>query len=197
MAFRLECVFGVEREGVELAFGHLWDEAFQIVHADDGTATDVVLPGAHLEVGPVDDGHAGDVDFAFVLEEGVAVELLQALGGVEQSRVGGGLQTDEIGVDRQAIGLVFVFAHAEVVGLDEFDKAVAFDDAARKLHLSAADLVQIVTKEHDDLADFSIGGIVCKDDVIVPNELALGGCYLLRCGKDMDVLRKGAEAEKA
>ena len=66
MTLGFEGVLGVKREGVEFAFSQLRYEAFQVVHADDGAAADVVLPGANLEVGPVGDGHARDDDFAFV-----------------------------------------------------------------------------------------------------------------------------------
>ena len=130
MTFGLESVLGVERERIELALSHLWDETFQIIHADDGPTTDIVLPSANLEVGPVGDGHARDDDFAFVLQKGITVKLFQALGGIEESRVGGGFQADEILGNGQPIRLVLVFAHAEVVGLDEFDVMLAFDGTA-------------------------------------------------------------------
>ena len=193
----LEGMFGVEREGIELTFSHLRDEMFQVVHADDGTAADVVLPGANLEIGPVGDGHAWDGDFAFVFQEGITIELFQALGGVEKPCRGGGLQADEVAVDSQAVGLVFVFAHAEVVGLEEFDEVVAFDDAARKLHFLAADLVQVAEKHRDNLADFGIGGIIGQDDILVPNKLAFSGFDLLWGRQDMHVLRESAQRKKA
>ena len=75
VAFGFESVLGVERECVDFTLSHLWDEVFQILHADDGTSADIVLPGANLEVRPVGDGHAGDEDFTFVDNEGVTVEL--------------------------------------------------------------------------------------------------------------------------
>ena len=93
--------------------------------------------------------------------------------------------------------MVFVFAHAEVVGLDEFDEVLALDDAARKLHLFAADKVQVVAEEHNDLVDFGIGGIVSQHDILIPNELALSGFDLLWGWQDMGVLREGVKAEKA
>ena len=197
VAFGLESVFGVERECVKFAFRHLRDEAFQVVHANDGATADVVLPSANLEVRPVGDGHARDIDFAFVFQEGVTVELFQALDSVEKSRVGGSFKSNEIVVDGQTIGLVLVFFHAKVVSLDEFDKVLAFDDTARKLHLFATDAVQVVAKQHDDLVDFGIGGIVGKDDIFIPDELPVLGFDLLRSRDDMSVLREGAEAEKA
>ena len=75
VTFGLEGVLGIERERIEFAFCHLRDEAFQIIHADDGPAANVVLPGANLEVGPVGDGHARDDNFAFVLQKGITVKL--------------------------------------------------------------------------------------------------------------------------
>ena len=144
VAFGLEGVLSVEREGVELTLGHLGDEAFQVVHADDGAAADVVLPGADFEVGPVGDAHARDGNFAFVLQKGITVKLFQALGGIEESRVGGGLHADVVLGDGQPIRLVLVFAHAEMVGLDEFYVMIAFDGTTRKLHSAPTDLVQIV-----------------------------------------------------
>ena len=131
MTFRLEGVFGVERERIELAFGHLRDEAFQIVHADDRPAADVVLPGANLEVGPIGDSHAGQLDAAAVTgQEGITVELFQALHAVEKPCVGSGLQADMVSAYGQFVGLVLVFTHAEVVGLDEFNVMLAFDGTA-------------------------------------------------------------------
>lgn len=167
----------------------MWDKAFQVVDCDDGAATDVVLPGANFEVRPVGDGRAWDDDFPFVGEEGVTIELFEALHGVEKSRVGGGFHADEVGANRKAVSLVFVFAHAEVVGLDEFDELFAFDDAARESHGLAADLVQVVAECRYNLADFGIGGIVGEDDVLVPNEMTLSGFHLLRRRNDMGVLR--------
>ena len=192
MAFGLESVFGVERECVKLAFRHLRDEAFQVVHANDGATADIVLPCAYLEVGPVGDGHARDIDFAFVFQEGVTVELFQALDSVEKPRVGGGFKSNEIVIDGQTIGLVLVFFHAKVVSLDEFDELFAFDDAARKLHLFATDAVQVVAEEQNNLVDFGIGGIVCQHDTFIPNKLTLSSFDLLWGGQDMRVLRKGA-----
>ena len=198
VAIGLEGVFGVERERIEFTLSHLRDEAFQIVHTDDRATADVVLPSANLEVGPVGDGRAGEGDFvSLALQEGVAVELLQALRGVEKSRVGGGFHPHKVAVDGQAVGLVLVFAHAEVVGLDEFDEVLALDDPARKLHFLAADSVQILTKHRDDLADFGIGGVVGEDDILVPNKLSFSGFHLLRGGEDVGVLREGVKREKA
>ncbi len=73
----------------------------------------------------------------------------------------------------------------------------AFDDTARKLHFPAADEVQIVAKQQDDLVDLGVGGVVGEYDILVPNELAFGGFNLLRGREDMGVLREGAYAEKA
>lgn len=84
-----------------------------------------------------------------------------------------------------------------MVCLDEFDKVLAFDDAARKLHLFATDAVQVVAEEQNDLVDFGIGGIVCQHDTFIPNKLPLSGFDLLWGREDMGVLREGAEAEKA
>lgn len=197
VAFGLEGVLGIEREGIELAFSHLWDKAFQVVHTDDGTSTDVVLPGANLEVGPVGDGHARDADLAFVAEERVSVELFQALRGVEKPRVGGGLHADEALGDGQPIGLVLVFAHAETVGLDELDVVLAFGDAACEQDSLWGDLLQVAAPHGDDLVDFGIGSIVGEDDILVPNKLTLSGFDLLWGGEDMGVLCSKAQCEKA
>ena len=59
------------------------NDTLQVVHTDNGTTADVVLPGANLEIGPVGDGHTGDGDLAFVFQEGKTVKLFQALGGIE------------------------------------------------------------------------------------------------------------------
>ena len=182
VALGLEGVFSVKREGIEFALGHLWDETFQVVHADDGPAADVVLPGTDFEVGPVGDGHAGDDDFAFVAKEGVTEELFQTLGGIKESCVGGSFKTDKVVVDGETVGLIFVLAHAEVISLDEFDEMLAFDDTARKLHLLAADLFQVAAPHRDDLADFGIGGVIGQDDVIIPNEMTLLDFDLLGSG---------------
>ena len=198
VAIGLEGVLGVERERIELALCHLRDEAFQIVHTDDGASADVVLPSANLEIGPVGDGRAGEDDFvSLALQEGLAVELLEALRGVEKSRVGCGFHPHKVAVDGQAVGLVLVFADAEVVGLDEFDEVLALDDPTRKLHFLAADSVQFLTKHRNDLADFGIGGVVGEDDILVPNKLAFSGFYLLRGREDVDVLRESGHREKA
>ena len=94
-------MFGVKRERIEFTFCKLRNKTFQVVHADDGTTTDVVLPGTYFEIGPVGDGHAGNDDgAAWTFQIGVTIELFQALGGIKESRVGGGLQADEIVVDR-------------------------------------------------------------------------------------------------
>ena len=93
--------------------------------------------------------------------------------------------------------MVLVFFHAKVVCLDEFDKVLAFDDAARKLHLFATDAVQVVAEKHNDLVDFGIGGIVSQHDTFIPNKLALSGFDLLWGREDMSVLREGAKREKA
>ena len=74
---------------------------------------------------------------------------------------------------------------------------LALDDTTRELHFLAVDLVQVVTKHGHNLADFSVGGIVGKDDVFIPNKLAFRGFHLLRSGEDVDVLRRGEEAQKA
>ena len=79
-----------------------------------------------------------------------------------------------------------------MVCLDELDELFAFDDTTRKLHLLAANEVQIVTEQGDDLADFGIGGVVCQHDTFIPNKLALGGFDLLWGREDMGVLREGA-----
>ena len=76
MALGLEGMLGVERECIQLAFSHLGNEAFQIIHTDDGTAADVILPCSNLEVGPVGDGHARYGNIAFVAEEGITIKLL-------------------------------------------------------------------------------------------------------------------------
>ncbi len=91
--------------------------------------------------------------------------------------------------------MVLVFFHAKVVSLDEFDELFAFDDAARKLHLFATDTVQVVAKQHDDLVDFGIGGVVGKDDIFIPDELPVLGFDLLRSRNDMGVLRLGKKAK--
>ena len=78
------------------------------------------------------------------------------MGGVEDSRVGGGLHADVVWGNTQPIGLVFVFAHAEVICLDEFDVMLASDGTAGEVHHLAADLVQVAAPHRDDLADFSI-----------------------------------------
>ena len=150
------------------------DEAFQIVHTDDGATADVVLPSANFEIGPVGNGHARQRDFAaLALQEGVSVELLQALRGVEKSRVGCGFHPHKVAVDSQAVGLVLVFADTEVVGLDELDEVLALDDSARKQHFFATDLVQVIAKHCDDLANFHIGCIIGEDDILVPSEVTV------------------------
>ena len=78
--------------------------------------------------------------------------------------------------------MVLVFFHAEVVGLHKLDEVLALDDAARKLHLLAADEVQVVAEEHNDLVDFGIGGIVSQHDTLIPNKLALRSFNLLWSG---------------
>ena len=131
VALGFEGVLGVKRERIEFAFSHLRDEAFQVVHADYGSTADVVLPSAYLEVGPVGDGHAGDDDgVVWTFQISITIELFQTLSSIKESGVGGGFQSDEIAVDRQAVGLVLVFAHAKVVGLDELDEMHSFDDTA-------------------------------------------------------------------
>ena len=119
------------------------------------------------------------------------------MGGIEESRGSGGLHADEVAVDCEFVSLVFVFAHTEVVSLDEFDELFAFDDTTCKLYFLAADLVQVIAEHGHNLTDFSIRGIIGQDDVFVPNELAFSGFDLLWSGEDMHILRKGAQREEA
>ena len=83
-----------------------------------------------------------------------------------------------------------------MVSLDELNELFAFDDTTRKLHLLAADAVQVVAEEQNDLVDLGIGGIVGENDVFVPDELPVLGFDLLRSREDMGVLCEGAKAEK-
>ena len=198
VALGLEGVLGVERERIELAFSHLRDETFQVIHADDGSAADVVLPSSDFEVGPIRDGHARQIDVAAVAcQKGVAVKLFQALRGVEKPCRGGGLHADGVAADGQFVGLVLVFGHAEMVGLEQLNEVFSLDYTSGKQCLMRTDLSKVVAKHRHDLADFGIGGIVGEDDVLVPMELTLSGLHLLWRRQDMDVLREGAQREKA
>lgn len=84
-----------------------------------------------------------------------------------------------------------------MVCLDEFDVMFASDGTAGELYHLAADLVQVAAPHRDNLTDFGIGSVVCQDNIVVPNKLPVGSLNLLRGREDMDVLREGAEAEKA
>lgn len=98
-------------------------------------------------------------------------------------------------VDGQLVGLVFVFADADVVGLDPFDEVFAFDGASRKLQAFSADLVQVLSKHCDNLADFGIDGIVSQYDGVVPDKLPVAHLHLLWSGKNMGVLRPATKGE--
>ena len=58
-------------------------------------------------------------------------------------------------------------------------------------------MVQVATPHRDDFADFRIRGIVSKDDILIPNKMALLCFDLLWGREDMGVLREGEYAEKA
>ena len=96
-------------------------------------------------------------------------------------------------LDGHFVGLVLILADTKVVCFDQLDKVLAFDGTSGELQLVAADLVEVLSKHGDYLADFSIGGIVGQYDAVVPNEMALMDFHFLRSGDDMGVLRLAAK----